>query len=100
MECTHPERAREDYHDGSVMCRTCNCVIEQYGKLLNKPSPLGMIFPFHAASTPSATMSFTEAEIRGVAVEFFCWWYNQPGSNTAQGFDDWWEKYGKSKYGR
>lgn len=22
-------------------------------------------------------------------VAFFCWWWNQPGTNTEQGFDDW-----------
>jgi len=27
-----------------------------------------------------------------IACEFFRWWHNQPGSNTEQGFDDWWEK--------
>jgi hypothetical protein len=27
--------------------------------------------------------------IKKVATEFFYWWYNQKGSNTEQGFDEW-----------
>lgn len=30
-----------------------------------------------------------EAQLKVVAVEFFQWWWNQPGTNTAQGFDEW-----------
>jgi len=30
-----------------------------------------------------------------IACDFFRWWYNQPGSNTEQGFDDWWENQQK-----
>lgn len=28
---------------------------------------------------------------KNIAVEFYYWWHNQPGSNTKQGFDDWWK---------
>ena len=38
--CSHPEDKRASYHDESVKCDSCNCVIEQYGKPLAKPSPL------------------------------------------------------------
>jgi hypothetical protein len=27
--CSHPEAARKSYHDESVVCGECNCVIEQ-----------------------------------------------------------------------
>jgi len=27
-------------------------------------------------------------KLKPVVIAFFYWWYNQPGSNTAQGFDD------------
>lgn len=27
-----------------------------------------------------------------IALEFFYWWHNQPGTNTADGFDEWWNK--------
>lgn len=27
---------------------------------------------------------------KAIATKFFYWWHNQPGSNTEQGFDDWW----------
>ena len=38
--CDHPKDEREDYHDCSVVCNKCGCVIEQYGKEINPPSPL------------------------------------------------------------
>lgn len=28
---------------------------------------------------------------RDVALEFYYHWHNSPGTNTAQGFDSWWE---------
>lgn len=31
------------------------------------------------------------ARLKEVATEFYYWWHNQPGTNTQQGFDDWWE---------
>lgn len=30
--------------------------------------------------------------VKEIATAFFYWWYNQPGCNTQQGFDEWWEK--------
>jgi len=32
--------------------------------------------------------------MKRIATSFFYWWYNQPGQNTSEGFDDWWEKEG------
>ena len=26
-----------------------------------------------------------------MATDFYYWWHNQEGTNTQQGFDDWWE---------
>lgn len=41
----------------------------------------------------NGTYEFTtyaeKAALREVAVTFFYWWHNQPGSNTADAFDDW-----------
>lgn len=31
-------------------------------------------------------------DLKAVCVKFFYWWYNQPGSNTEQGFDDWYNE--------
>ena len=39
---------------------------------------------------PSAT-----AAIKKIAVDFFYYWWNVQGSNTEQGFDDWWKLYGE-----
>ena len=43
--CTHPESERHPYHDDSVVCGACNSVIEQFGKKLSEPYPLGQTFP-------------------------------------------------------
>ena len=32
-----------------------------------------------------------EAYLKSIATDFFREWYNAPGSNTDQGFDDWWK---------
>jgi len=32
---------------------------------------------------------------KAIAVDFFHWWHNQPGTNTEQGFDDWWAANGQ-----
>ena len=26
-----------------------------------------------------------------IGIEFFYWWWNRNGSNTGQGFDEWWD---------
>ena len=39
-KCEHPENKRRDYHDGAVICDECGCVIEQYGKPIENPTPL------------------------------------------------------------
>jgi hypothetical protein len=41
-QCDHPPLAREPYHDNSIRCTDCNCIIEQHGKILDKPVPLAM----------------------------------------------------------
>jgi len=61
-KCTHPESERESYHDNSVLCKACNCVIEQNGKVLSKPSQLGYIFP---SSTSPGRYSPAEAYAQG-----------------------------------
>jgi len=63
-KCTHPESERTDYHDMSVVCNACNCVIEQYGKELAEPSPLGPTFP-SSASPAGSTAEAERAEFEG-----------------------------------
>jgi len=43
------------------------------------------------------TFEFDEA--KKLATSFFYWWYNQTGSNTEDGFDDWWDDIGKFEFG-
>jgi len=35
-----------------------------------------------------------EAQAKQIATEFYYWWHNQPGTNTEQGFDEWWKLVG------
>ncbi len=32
-----------------------------------------------------------------MATDFFYWWYNQPGTNTQDGFDTWWKQNMEAK---
>lgn len=45
-----------------------------------------------------ARLADMEETIRDIATEFFRSWYNSPGVNTDQGFNDWW-KINKSRFG-
>jgi hypothetical protein len=31
-----------------------------------------------------------ENKIEEIAIAFYYWWHNQPGTNTEQGFKEWW----------
>ena len=33
-----------------------------------------------------------EEYLKKKCTKFFYWWYNQPGNNTGQGFDEWYKK--------
>ena len=37
-------------------------------------------------------MNISEEKIKKISCAFFRSWYNSPGNNTEQGFDEWWEK--------
>ncbi len=39
-ECEHPKEERIAYHDSSVLCDGCGCIIEQYGEKIDNPAPL------------------------------------------------------------
>ena len=38
--------------------------------------------------------SFTEEQVKEISTEFFSWWWNQGGTNTPQGFDEFWKLQG------
>lgn len=53
-KCKHPEDQREPYHDMTVKCCACNCVIEQFGKPIDPPSPLSpKIWPVESSREPA-----------------------------------------------
>lgn len=38
--CDHPKDMQTSYHDGAILCEKCNCIIAQYGKFFDEPTPL------------------------------------------------------------
>lgn len=55
-KCKHPEDQREPYHDMTVKCCACNCVIEQFGKPIDPPSPLSpKIWPVESSREPACS---------------------------------------------
>lgn len=37
--------------------------------------------------------SYNESDVKKIAINFFYHWYNTPGTNTEEGFDDWFEQF-------
>jgi len=48
--------------------------------------------PVHANQPTGLQLS--RQQLKAACTEFFYWWSEQPGSNTQQGFDDWFEREG------
>jgi len=42
-------------------------------------------------------MEIPKDKLKEISCAFFRWWYNAPGNNTEQGFDEWW-KANKGRY--
>ena len=61
-KCEHPLSARSSYHDQSVKCDDCNCVIEQYGKAIDPPSSLSPEFPASSTQLLSIRTRLAKAE--------------------------------------
>lgn len=51
-----------------------------------------------SAILPGSTPGAFQRE-KAIATEFYYWWHNQPGSNTQDGYDDWWRLKGKDRFG-
>ncbi len=45
-------------------------------------------------STPIAAGGGEATQVKLIATKFFRWWWNQPGANTDQGYDEWAETEG------
>jgi hypothetical protein len=41
-------------------------------------------------------LRYGEEEVRKISLDFFYHWWNAKGTNTEQGFDDWFEQFKKS----
>ena len=37
-------------------------------------------------------MEICNETLKEISCAFFRWWYNAPGNNTEQGFDEWWKE--------
>ena len=31
-------------------------------------------------------------DVKNICLDFFYWWYNQPGNNTEEGFEKWYKE--------
>lgn len=40
VDCDHPLQNRSSYHDSSIKCDKCNCIIEQFGEPIIPPTQL------------------------------------------------------------
>lgn len=38
--CDHPIEKLVNWHDDSILCDKCNCIIEQYGEKIDPPTSL------------------------------------------------------------
>lgn len=49
----------------------------------------GKYIASRAAPEPQSRQRAPDGLIKKIAVQFYYWWHNRPGSNTADGFDEW-----------
>ena len=73
------ERLKGETHSLRIGNQDANAVISRQA---------GMLADLRAQLT--AAQQSAKEQHGAVAVEFFYWWHNQPGTNTEQGFDEWW----------
>ena len=38
--CDHPKYKQVGWHDSSILCEKCDCIIEQYGEKIDPATPL------------------------------------------------------------
>jgi hypothetical protein len=48
--------------------------------------------PQNKLEKPEFQLPANKDELKKVCCEFFRYWWNQPGNNTEQGFDEWYQK--------
>lgn len=75
----------------------CNIVSE----MLDNPDEYGIYGTTRAYDKLESLVSQARAEalnksaLKLIATQFYFWWAHQPGTNTYQGFDAWWEAEGE-----
>lgn len=50
---------------------------------------------FIAGAKYQSEQMYSEEEVRNASLKFFFHWYNTPGNNTEQGFDNWFSQFKK-----
>lgn len=60
-------------------------IVELAGGEIIMPSADMIVF------TSSIECDVDDAIAKKIATEFYLYWHNAPGTNTYQGFDDWWK---------
>lgn len=62
-------------------------------KLYTHETVLNVMEEYKNQSIPSPSRGFTEEEMKDCAINFFSHWFHMPGSNTMEGFKDWFPTY-------
>ncbi len=66
MNCEHPKDKLKNWHDNSVLCNECGCIIEQNGKKIEDPSPLFRSPITKRSKQPSLTMEEVVGLLRDI----------------------------------
>ena len=81
--------------DEPLLCNYCDQKFdgEQLEMTFYNGKPCGFACP--ECLTEVKKSEKMETKIKELCTTFFRWWWNQPGNNTDQGFDEWAKKDGK-----
>ena len=72
----------------AMLAKTGGCHMSQSPK-----SETSIALYLHPVPLKDLTDNSAAEHYKKLATDFFYWWHNQPGSNTQQGFDDWWKHH-------
>lgn len=68
-------------------------IISELRKEVNKSGSATLtIDQFNQLQAEWIKRTLPDDQIKEIAVNFYYDWHNSPGTNTQDGFDDWWEK--------
>ena len=80
-------------------CRYAQRLMRAAGELSGWHAKADALEELITAAPQPPEAVYHKEELKRLCTDFFYWWYNQPGSNTQQGFDEWWEKTQEQREG-